>query len=239
LRVYYFTLNIGTGIGSGDMVPQNELERLWFSLFRSSGDVLWAFGFSLIMYFWTLEETMDPKREIRLKIKQLEELMDSYEISAAKRHMMEKYFAYQFYQDQHAMLIDKEELLQTLPISMVQEIMVQTNEDVFKVIFKNLKSENLIRELCLALKGQIYLPGDLIINKGDIASDVYFIVDGNVHMVDTNLVTIAMTLGAGQYFGEVEVLSESRRMFHVKAATFCTINSLSGEDLNQIAHVYP
>jgi CRP-like cAMP-binding protein len=117
--------------------------------------------------------------------------------------------------------------------------MVQTNEDVFKVIFKNLRSENLIRELCLALKGQLYLPNDSIINKGDIASDVYFIVDGTVHMMEADLQTIAMTLGAGNYFGEVEVLSESRRLFHVKAATFCTINSLSCDDLNQIAHVYP
>lgn len=28
LRVYYLILNIGTGIGTGDMLPQNELERV-------------------------------------------------------------------------------------------------------------------------------------------------------------------------------------------------------------------
>jgi hypothetical protein len=53
---------------------------------------------------------------------------------------MEKYFAYHFYQQQNSWLVDKNELMKHLPVSVVQEIVVQTNEQIFQVIFSNLRS---------------------------------------------------------------------------------------------------
>lgn len=108
------------------------------------------------------------------------------------------------------------------------------------MIFKNLQSENLIRELCLALHGMIFLPMDLIVSQGDIAREIFFIVDGTVHVLANDKNTIAMTLSEGEHFGEVEVLSlERRRLFYVQAVTFCTVNALAKEQLDDIATVYP
>jgi len=68
LRVYYFVLNIGTGIGSGDMIPQNEVERFIFNIVMTVGDAIWCLGFGLIFLFWGLQRRMDPTVNLRRKI---------------------------------------------------------------------------------------------------------------------------------------------------------------------------
>jgi hypothetical protein len=56
-------LNVATGIGSGDMFPSNELERFFISILMTTGDVLWSFGFGLIVYFWGLKRSMNERKE--------------------------------------------------------------------------------------------------------------------------------------------------------------------------------
>jgi len=67
LRVFYFTCNIGYGIGTGDMIPQNELERLGIIFIMTSGDVFFVFSFGLIIYFFALQIN-NPREEIEKKI---------------------------------------------------------------------------------------------------------------------------------------------------------------------------
>jgi len=51
------------------------------------------------------------------------------------------------------------------------------------------------------------LPEDLITNIGEVSNEVFFIVDGTVHMLAADYNTIVMTLTTGQYFGEIGVLT--------------------------------
>ena len=139
-------LNVATGVGSGDMFPSNEFERLIISILMTTGDVLWTFGFGLIIYFWGLKRSYDNrKQDLESKIIALEELMNANEIKEHAKQRMEKYFAFYFYQEQNSWLLDKNELMKHLPVTVVQEIVVQTNEEIFQAIFRGLRSENLIR----------------------------------------------------------------------------------------------
>jgi CRP-like cAMP-binding protein len=59
------------------------------------------------------------------------------------------------------------------------------------------------------------MPHDFIINKGDASNDIFFIVDGTVHLIAEDQTTIVMTLTTGQYFGEIGVLSGAKRSVYV------------------------
>lgn len=72
-------------------------------------------------------------------------------------------------------------------------------------MFKDFGSENLIKDLCLALTGQIYLPQDYIILKDTIGAEMYFIVEGSVHVIAADKITVAKTLSKGDYFGEIAI----------------------------------
>ena len=55
------------------------------------------------------------------------------------------------------------------------------------------------------------MPKDFILNRGDAANEVFFIVDGTVHLLVADQTSILMTLTSGHYFGEVELLSGAKR----------------------------
>jgi hypothetical protein len=119
-----------------------------------------------LIFFWGLERKQNDKKDLEDKINVMHKLMEANEDSNFSKLRMEKY-----------------ELMQHLPVSVVQEIVVQTNEEIFKIIFKKIHSENLIRELCLNLESTFYLPQDFILKRGDIANEVFFIVDGTVYIL--------------------------------------------------------
>ena len=55
-----------------------------------------------------------------------------------------------------------------------------TSKDIITPMFQSFKSENLIKELCCALKSSAYMPGDYIILKDQMGEEMYFIIEGTV-----------------------------------------------------------
>ena len=82
-------------------------------------------------------------------------------------------------------------------------------------MFKDFGSENLIKELSLALIGQIFLPQDYIIIKDTIGNEMFFIVEGSVHVIAADKITVAKTLSKGDYFGEIAIFFKSKRVAYV------------------------
>jgi hypothetical protein len=56
-----------------------------------------------------------------------------------------------------------EDLEGYLPQTVLREVLYEIQKDTLDPMFKSFKSENLIRELCFAMKSSIYMPGDFII----------------------------------------------------------------------------
>lgn len=108
------------------------------------------------------------------------------------------------------------------------------------MIFRDIKCENLIRELCLNLKYEIHLPEDFVYSKGDKASHVFFIADGSLFMMCALKKNIVKTMAQGEYFGEVEIVCKSKQRGHyVQAATFCTLSRIRKKKVKSIAAAYP
>ena len=68
----------------------------------------------------------------------------------------------------------------------MQDIEIQTNEQILNVIFKHIQSENLVKELCLSLRCETYLPDDFVMRIGDTVEFVFFIADGTLFLLATN-----------------------------------------------------
>ena len=106
-------------------------------------------------------------------------------------------------------------------------------------MFQDFGSENLIKELSTVLATRVYLPGDYIINKGEIGEEMYFIVDGTVLIIAADKQTVVTKLKKGQYFGEIAIFFQTKRTSYVQADTFCILNSLKKRDLDEIVKSYP
>jgi hypothetical protein len=65
-----------------------------------------------------------------------------------------------------------------LPYSVLREVIFEIQKETLESMFKNLNSENLIRELSFVMKTAIYMTGDFIITKGQEGEEMYFIIEG-------------------------------------------------------------
>ena len=84
-----------------------------------------------------------------------------------------------------------------VPTSLIKEIIFHQNNELLLSMFQDFGSENLIKELSTVLSTHVFLPGDYIINKGEIGEEMYFIVDGEVLIIAADKQTVVTKLKKG------------------------------------------
>lgn len=106
-------------------------------------------------------------------------------------------------------------------------------------MFGEFGSENFIRDLCSKLNVLIYLPGDYVIERGNIGREMYFVCDGLVNQIAIDNKTWVGRFYTGDYFGELGILLEMSRTIQMQAQTFCLLNELKKEDIDEVSKSYP
>lgn len=109
--------------------------------------------------------------------------------------------------------------------------------------------DTFLSKVCMELQTRVFLPGDWIILKGDIGSELYIISRGvcQVFLRDPwEIVTQGdienekeILLSNGQFFGEISLLMEVRRTTSVQAKTICEVNVLVQEVFEEILRESP
>jgi CPA1 family monovalent cation:H+ antiporter len=98
---------------------------------------------------------------------------------------------------------------------------------IAKVPFFDELSKARRKQLARHLKTRLFAPGDKIIFKGDIGDDMFFIADGAVRVV---LPENEVTLGTGDFFGELALITDQPRNADVEAIGFSTLLALRRRD---------
>jgi len=121
------------------------------------------------------------------------------------------------------------DILDDLPFTLRREIQTHIFKDlVDKVEIFPKNDTGAIQTLITRLQMAIYTPGEYIIRYGEIANDMFFIVNGVVNILNKNEQILA-ELKSGQYFGEIALVQEttSVRNASVQAFTVSQIGILS------------
>ncbi|KAI9206670.1 uncharacterized protein BJ171DRAFT_16301 [Polychytrium aggregatum] len=96
-----------------------------------------------------------------------------------------------------------------------------------------------LHELALALKLRVYKPGERIINKDEIGTSMYFVVDGIAEVTSEDGSTVYAELGENSFFGEVALFFEVNRTASVQSKTGCTVFELSKDSLHSVLDKHP
>jgi len=99
----------------------------------------------------------------------------------------------------------------------------------------------LLNSIIMALNPLVVEKNDIIIQQGDQAGEMYFICQGEVDIVGRKESTDKpiKTLGDGDYFGEIALLSSSKRTATVQAKSQTDLLVLKKEDFAQIIRNNP
>ncbi len=91
--------------------------------------------------------------------------------------------------------------------------------------------------LALVLKPAVFAAGDLIVEKGEPGSEMYFVARGEVEVDDGERALIA--LGEGSFFGEKSLLLAVPRSATVRAKTQCDLYVLDKSDFMKVLRDHP
>ncbi len=118
-------------------------------------------------------------------------------------------------------------------------------------IFKEC-SKDCLFAISLRLHTHVYLPGDVIFEKGDVAREFYLIRRGTILIafgqIDNQLIgdvneninsTSVLSMGYGSYFGELALITSMPRSCSVMSKTVSELSELSKYDFQQCMNEYP
>ena len=92
-----------------------------------------------------------------------------------------------------------------------------------------------IAEIVSILRPRVAVPGEVIVRQGDEANCMYFITSGEVRVT----LTPPVQLGAGDFFGELALLSGDVRTTTVVADSSCQLLELTVEDFRRMMDSNP
>lgn len=113
---------------------------------------------------------------------------------------------------------------------------LNTAELVAKVPFFDELGKSRQKRIARLLKTRLFVPGDRIIAKGDIGDEMFFIANGAVKVV---LEDRDVTLGTGDFFGELALITDQPRNADVEALGFSTLLVLRRRDFAGFVNRYP
>lgn len=112
-------------------------------------------------------------------------------------------------------------------------------EELFKrvAIFKD-GSSLLLSQIRITLRAKQAAADDIIVKRGDIGREMYLLVRGEVEVTEDDS-SVAKTLKAGDFFGEIALLLLTPRSATVRARTDCDLLVLDKSDFDRILCEHP
>jgi len=103
----------------------------------------------------------------------------------------------------------------------------------------------LLGEICMSLRTRIFLPGDMILFKGDVGKELFIIAKGVVEVLRDDLPASKrrnapkILLRNGSFFGEIALVMDLRRTCSVQARTMCEVNILQQDAFDAVVRENP
>lgn len=95
--------------------------------------------------------------------------------------------------------------------------------------------EVLLRSLALELRPAVFQAGDVILRKGDVGGEMYFVARGEVEVLGGDAADqVVATLGEGDFFGEAALLHSAPRNATVRAKSYCDLFALEKASFDRV-----
>ncbi|OMJ84131.1 hypothetical protein SteCoe_14822 [Stentor coeruleus] len=234
----YFIINMLTVTGHNNIYPTTNSEKI-------ISVILCLLGLSYYSTLYVLMANASVKTTVDIQ-RVIQQIQDSSKNINKKnplaiRKRIKEYFTFADYLEKCTGPLHFTSLYSHLPGKLVKHISFQCNRYLLKKlqVFALINSKDLIEKLTLLLEPVIYLKGDFIIYKNDVGIEMYFIVQGSVNILGKDNIKILKTLHKGEYFGEVAIFYDAKRMCSVVANKPSLIYSLKKKDLFDVIKHFP
>ncbi|CAH0602896.1 unnamed protein product [Chrysodeixis includens] len=130
---------------------------------------------------------------------------------------------------------DEPRILNSLPFNMKRDVALEVHMTTLSKVqlFRDC-SASLLRDLVLQLRPVCFLPGDVVVRRGDVGHQMYIIKSGECCVMSVDENEVLATLQEGSVFGEISLLGIEglrRRTATVRSRGYSSLFALSRSDL--------
>jgi len=166
----------------------------------------------------------------------LSSILDSLRVAGPLKKRCMKYQAFASLNNCNR---DTEACFSTLSLELQTAIKLHMFDQLVRTtpFFRSIPMDTL-KDIVSAFEEFVFSPGDVVIQKGDVGTDMFFISKG---MVEVTIVTgeIIAIKSVGEYFGELGLVYDQPRAAQVSAKTFTILARLTRKDFHGIVRHRP
>lgn len=244
--LYMLTGSLDNPLGDGGPRNKDFGSLLMVSIFGPLGCVVVALFISAIMReqqrAFALESKHEENKAFMERALQILQIPPELQQRVLSMHLFQK-----FEHDVEAFnsLFEKKNLSKALENTLLVYLYRETV--VCSPHFRN-KDPNYIIAVVNVLEDQVFLPGDYVARKGEVATSMYFVSRGWLTILvpdheDENNVEkakpIPQRLGVGDQFGEIALVKDTVRTAWVRADTYVIVSALPSSSIRHVWDFYP
>jgi voltage-gated potassium channel len=235
IRSLYWAVTTIATIGYGDITPQTPVETVYTIFVEILGAGIYGY---VIAIFASLIAKLDVARNHFTE--HLEKINTFMRLRKIPPDLQARIRGYHEYLWNSRRGYDEAHVLADLPESLKLQVSLFLNRHILEKvpIFRG-ASDDLLQQIVLNLKPEVFTPGDYIFREGEIGTGMYFISRGSVEVVSKDGKTIFATLTEGNYFGEIALLMSQPRNASIRAVDYVDLYSLERDTLELILSKFP
>ncbi|OWZ24312.1 hypothetical protein PHMEG_000677 [Phytophthora megakarya] len=234
----YWATTTMTTTGYGDTPPQNIDEVAYVSV----GVLVGASTFTYVVGTLSsvVEELNESSDTFRTRIDHLKAYLRERKIPQPLSERLRRYYEYYLLQRDDE---NEETILSALSDDLRSQLVLHLNRDVVsKISFFATQDDACVSYLMGILDPEFCTPGEYVFKEGQVGRHMYFLVKGVAEVVfkaGTSEEQVVATLLEGSYFGEIAMLTRSKRAASIRAKSYMSLFVLSLNGLDRISSHYP
>ena len=232
-----WAIKVMTGLGRGASMPATDLQHVLLLGTVAGGIVLYAFMITTISDALTTP-SLDARHRDHMQT--VSDTMAYRQLPLRFRKEVISYYRYAFRTTGYVGG-GEEDPLGDLPYDLRSKIDCAVGASLLQrvPIFKEAcQHPDFVSMTVEKLDSQTLMPDTVVFHRGTIGDCMYFIVNGQVAVLDDNGQEVVV-LGAGSFFGEIAVLSETERTATILTKTYCHVLALSKADFESVGRAAP
>jgi CRP-like cAMP-binding protein len=232
-RAFYLTLLTASGFAASSPTTAAELLISIFDCIFSIG----VFGV-IIGVFANLVANLDASRIYFFhQLDDANEYMRTQKLGPDLKLKVNEYYQYLWSSGQ---ALEKNEVLQMLPASIRHTISYHVTSSFIKKVpfFEEIQREEFFIEICKNLLPRTALPDTYVVKKGEMGTEMYFVLRGELNVVLDNG-KVVHTFTSGGFFGEIAIMYQIKRTATIIARTYCDIFVLGKNEFSKVLKKFP
>ena len=231
----YWSVATLTSTGYGDVHASTRVQYVASMLGMLLGQVL--FGTALATIAATLGNSLQVRVEYKSKVDAVKSFLRDQNVSTDLCRRVEAYYEDHWLRYQGHVAFEH---IEGMPKTLHAEICCAKYSSLLQgfPLFRQ-SIQGFTRDLAFDVRRMLVLPGELVVHKGDIGKEMYFIMRGVAEILASDDERTVTEICEGAYFGEVGMLFQTPRCNSVRAKTHCELLVLTNDNLFQATSHYP